>query len=103
MLVYLTYDRKIRRRQWDQNMGNITAHSHTWGTLSSTLSCTVDLFITLGLPWWLKYKESVRSSGDLGFDPWLGRSAGGGNATHSSILAWRILRTEEPGVAKSRT
>ena len=79
MLVYLTNDRKIRGRQWDQNMGNIIAHSHTWGTLSSTLSCTVDLLITLGLPWWLKHKESVCSSGDLGFDPWLGRSPGGRN------------------------
>ena len=28
---------------------------------------------------------------------WLGRSAGGGHATHSSILAWRIPCTEELG------
>ena len=27
----------------------------------------------------------------------LGRSPGGGHATHSSILAWRILLTEESG------
>ena len=26
-----------------------------------------------------------------------GRSPGGGHATRSSILAWRILQTEEPG------
>ena len=32
-----------------------------------------DLLITLGLPWWLKHKESVCSSGDLGFDPWFGK------------------------------
>ena len=27
----------------------------------------------------------------------LGRSPGGGHGTHSSILAWRIPWTEEPG------
>ena len=26
-----------------------------------------------------------------------GRSPGGGHATHSSVVAWRIPRTEEPG------
>ena len=33
--------------------------------------------------------------------PGLGRSPGGGNGTHSSILAWRIPRTEEPGGLQS--
>ena len=33
---------------------------------------------------------------DLGSIPALGRSPGGGHATHSSILAWRIPWTEEP-------
>ena len=30
-----------------------------------------------------------------------GRHPGGGNATHSSVLAWEIPRTEEPGVLRS--
>ena len=34
---------------------------------------------------------------DMGLIPELGRSPAGGMATHSSILAWRIPRTEEPG------
>ena len=33
--------------------------------------------------------------------PGSGRSRGEGNATHSSILAWRIPWTEEPGRLKS--
>ena len=33
---------------------------------------------------------------DTGLIPGLGRSPGGGYATHSSILAWRIPWTEEP-------
>ena len=41
-------------------------------------------------------KESACNAGDLGSIPGLGRSAGEGMATHSSILAWRIPWTEKP-------
>ena len=34
-----------------------------------------------------------------GFNPWVGRSEE--MATHSTILAWRIPRTEEPGGLQS--
>ena len=34
---------------------------------------------------------------DAGLIPGSGRTPGGGNATSSSILAWEIPRTEEPG------
>ena len=45
---------------------------------------------------------------DTGSIPGSGRSPGEGMATHSSILAWRIPWTEEPGAtihraAKSQT
>ena len=49
----------------------------------------------------LEVKNLPANAGDIrdvGLIPGLGRSAGGGNATHSSILAWRIPQTEEPGV-----
>ena len=42
-------------------------------------------------------KESTCNAGDLGSVPRLGRSPGGGHATHSSILAWEDPWTEEPG------
>ena len=42
-------------------------------------------------------KEPMCSAGDPGSIPGSGRSHGEGNATHSSILAWRIPWTEEPG------
>ena len=54
-------------------------------------------------------KESVCSAGDLGSIPGLGRSLEKEMTTHSSILAWRIPWTEEPGglqvhgATKSRT
>ena len=38
---------------------------------------------------------------DTGSIPGLGRSLGEGKATHSSILAWRIPGTEEPGELQS--
>ena len=37
----------------------------------------------------------------MGSNPGLGRSCGKGKATYSSILAWRILWTEEPGELQS--
>ena len=38
---------------------------------------------------------------DVGLIPGLGRPSKEGNATHSSILAWEILWTEEPGGLQS--
>ena len=38
---------------------------------------------------------------DLGWILGSRRSPGGGKATHSSVLAWRIQRTEEPGGLQS--
>ena len=40
---------------------------------------------------------SAGDIGDLGLIPGSGRSSGGGMATHSSVLAWRIPWAEEPG------
>ena len=34
---------------------------------------------------------------DVGSIPGSGRSPGGGHVTHSSILAWKVPWTEEPG------
>ena len=42
-------------------------------------------------------KKSAYSTGDLGLFPGSGRSPGEEMATHSSILAWEISWTEEPG------
>ena len=51
--------------------------------------------------WWLPSgasgKESGCTAGDLGSIPGSERSPEKKMATHSSILAWRIQWTEEPG------
>ena len=39
---------------------------------------------------------------DMGLIPGLGRSPGGGHGNNSSVLAWRIPWTEEPGELQSR-
>ena len=46
-------------------------------------------------------KESTHNAGDLGSIPGLGRCPGEGNGTYSSIIAWRIPWTEEPGRLQS--
>ena len=47
-------------------------------------------YFTCGFPGGSDSKESACNAGDLGLIPGLGRSPGGGIATHSSILVWRI-------------
>ena len=49
------------------------------------------------LPQWHSSKESACNAGDLSLIPGWERSLEKGMATHSSILAWRIPWTEEPG------
>ena len=50
-----------------------------------------------GFPGGSDGKESACNAGDMGSIPRLGRSPEKGMAIHSSILAWRIPWTEEPG------
>ena len=46
-------------------------------------------------------QETTCSPGDPGLLPGSERSPGEGNATHSTILAWEIPWTEEPGGLQS--
>ena len=65
-------------------------------------SDTTELILALtclvgGFPRGSVGSESACSAGDPGSILGSGRSSGEEMATHSSILAWRILWTEEPG------
>ena len=51
----------------------------------------------MGFPCSSVGKESARSAGDLGSIPGLEDPLEKEMATHSSILAWKISWTEEPG------
>ena len=59
--------------------------------LSKPIECT-------GFPWWLSGKASACNAGDQS-SPFLGGKDPPEKEmpTHSSILAWKIPRTEEPG------
>ena len=57
--------------------------------------------IILGFPGGSDSKESSCNTGDLGLITRSRRSPGKGMATHSSIPAWRILWTGEPGWLQS--
>ena len=46
---------------------------------------------------WLRGKDPPARSGDTGLIAGSERSPGERNGTHSSILTWKILRTEELG------
>ena len=54
-----------------------------------------------GLPGGSDSKESACNAGDEGLIPGSGRSLEKEMATHSSILAWEIPWTEEPGGLQS--
>ena len=56
---------------------------------------------TLGFPSGSDSKASTCYAGDPGPIPGSGRSPGEGKATHSTILAWRVPWTEEPGKLQS--
>ena len=49
------------------------------------------------LPRWLSGKNPSADTGDVGLIPGLEDHLEKEMATHSSILAWEIPRTEEPG------
>ena len=51
----------------------------------------------MGFPGGSDGKASAYNAGDLGLIPGSGRSPGEGNGTRSSILAWKIPWTEDPG------
>ena len=60
--------------------------------------CMISLICGIGLPRWLSGKELPTSIGDIREAYSIkGRSPEKGMASHSNILAWRILWTEEPG------
>ena len=54
-----------------------------------------------GLSWWLMVKDPPANAGDVGSTPGLEDPLEKEMATHSSVLAWEIPWTEEPGRQES--
>ena len=74
-------------------------HSHLAGITAHVYSTILDIgqHNSSGFPGGSDGEESTCNVGDLGSIPGSGRSPGGGYGTHSSIFAWRIAWTKEPG------
>ena len=72
----------------------------SWHIDEGNVEIVVD-FIFLGFPGGSEVKASACNVKHLDSIPELGRSPGEEMATHSSILAWRIPWTEEPGGLQS--
>ena len=72
----------------------------TWSLLEAAPSL-VGALHELGFPGGSDSKESACSAGHPGSTPGSGRSPEKEMAAHSSILAWRIPWTEEPGGLQS--
>ena len=97
------------RRQWQPTPVFLPGESQGWGRLMGCrLWGRTELDTTEATQQhqqqWLGGKESTCSAGatgDAGFIPGSGRSLEEDVATHSSILACRILWTEEPGGLQS--
>ena len=85
---------------------NLSGHSHTF-LFMYCLCCFAFIYLLLcisvlpmedlGFPSGSDGKESTCNAGDLGPSMGLEDPLEEGMATHSSILAWRIPWTEEPG------
>ena len=81
-------------------MCNAPEHSPYQSLLSGGIKKAL-LESHLGFPGGSEVKASACDEGDLGSITGLGRSPEKEMATHSSILAWRIPWTEEPGGLQS--
>ena len=68
---------------------------------SGVVLCLFNITPLLDFPWGSAGKESTCNVGDMGLIVGWEDPLGKGMATHSSILAWRIPWTEEPGTLQS--
>ena len=65
--------------------------------INPTQNCTGPTYLK-GLPRWLRGKESACQCRKCRFSSWVGKDPLEKEMeTHSSILVWEILWTEEPG------
>ena len=65
--------------------------------MEKNLKNIIYIYKNMGFPSGSDSKESTCNMEDLGLIPGLGRSLEDGMAIHSSIFAWIIPWTEEPG------
>jgi len=90
----------LQSRGLSKVFSNTTVQKHQFFSTQLSLYLLCYLVLIMGFPGGSDGKQSACNAGDPGLICRLGRSPGEGKATCSSILAWRIPRTEEPGELK---
>ena len=88
---------EVKKRCIGQGLGGGRDGECGWGELYTTLKKFIGSNVYKGFPGGSVVKNPLANTGDTGLIPESGRPPGEGNATHSSILAWEIPCTEEPG------
>ena len=83
-----------KKRQYDSAFHE---HLSAWMYMSQTEQTQSTTVAKSCRPRWLSGREPACQCRRPGFNPGPGRSTEEEMATHSSILAWEIPRTEEPG------
>ena len=82
-------------------LGQCNWISHFWGSINyedmECLPFNKHSFAIRASKWWQNLPANAGDVRNVGSVPEVGRSPGGGHATHSSILAWRIPWTVELG------
>ena len=88
------------RGAWQATVHGVPRVKHDLVTKERDL--LIKLLHYIGLPWWFSGKEPTYQCRRHGFNPWVGTiPLEEEMATHSSILAWEISWTEEPGGLQS--
>ena len=101
LLSFLPFSFHIRFVETLLTYGWTILHNYYNVILSYYIISMTLYYNNQGFPGGAEVKASACNAGDLGSIPGLGRSLEKEIATHSSILAWKIPWTEEPGSLQS--
>ena len=96
---------EIKKKKYLKTSENeITIVQNLWDVAKAVLRGKfIAIQSYLGLPIWCRGKKSAYQCRRHGFSPWVGKIPGSRKCIHfhSSILAWEIPWTEEPGGPQS--
>ena len=103
---WVTVQRVAKSWTWLSTQTHTQTHTHT-DTHTQTHTHTDTRFLSFPHSAVVNNLWPMQETPDTGSISASGRSPGVGNRTHSSMLAWKVPRTEEPGglhgVTKSQT
>ena len=97
-----TQEHTLLLKTSSQNQAQIPLHGLRTGLHRPVHPHSIPVSSPPRVPWWLRWLRICLQCRRPGFDPWVRKDALEKTlATYSSILAWRIPWTEEPGRPQS--